>query len=255
MAKNSVIKWRKEDEKVLRKAVSDFNKKVKKLSKGKKDTNYLPSEIDYEGTKDLIKTRSELNRVMKSLSRFSGKEAYKKVMLPSGKQLTAWEKKEISYQKASAVRRIKKRMAQIEKPYYKMGNEEYRRLEAELKRIKNVFNTAGKKFQATVSAIENLGSADYEIRRALIYRENYFKMFKQFKNSPYYDEIVKKLKAIQNPVDFYNKIRNLTFGEYLADIKFMYDSAQSEVALNQMARELGIETEDSEIIEDTEEGE
>lgn len=137
----------------------------------------------------------------------------------------------------------------------KCGNEEYRRLEAELKRIKNVFNTAGKKFQATVSAIENLGSADYEIRRALIYRENYLKMFRQFKNSPYYDEIVKKLNAIQNPLDFYNKIRNLTFGEYLADIKFMYDSAQSEVALNQMARELGIETEDSEIIEDTEEGE
>ena len=120
MARNSVIKWRKEDEKVLRKAVSDFNKKVRKLSKGKKDKSYLPSEIDYEGTKDLIKTRSELNRVMRSLSRFSGTEAYKKVTLPSGKQLTAWEKKEIGYQKASAVRRIKKRMSEIEKPYFKM---------------------------------------------------------------------------------------------------------------------------------------
>ena len=137
----------------------------------------------------------------------------------------------------------------------KCGNEEYRRLEAELKRIKNVFKTSGKKFQATVKAIENLGSSDYEIRRALIYRENYLKMFKQFQNSPYYEEILKKLKAIQNPVSFYKKIKSLTFGEYLADIKFMYDSSQGELALNQMARELGIEAEDTDLAEDTEEGE
>lgn len=120
MARNSVIKWKKEDEKNLRKAVSDFNKKVKKLGKLRKDKSYLPSEIDYEGTKDLIKTRTELDRVIRSLGRFKGQDAFKKVTLPSGESLTAWEKKEIGYQKASAVRRIKKRMAEIEKPYFKM---------------------------------------------------------------------------------------------------------------------------------------
>lgn len=120
MPKNSVIKWRKEDERVLRKAISDFNKKVRKLEKTRKDKSYLPSQIDYEGTKELVKTRSELDRIVRSLGRFSGSEAFKKVTLPSGEELTNWEKKEISYQKASAVRRIKKRMAQIEKPYFKM---------------------------------------------------------------------------------------------------------------------------------------
>ena len=35
--KESVLKWCKEDEKNLRKAVSDFNKKVKKLKKTRKD--------------------------------------------------------------------------------------------------------------------------------------------------------------------------------------------------------------------------
>lgn len=120
MPKNSVIKWRKEDEKVLRKAISDFNKKVRKLEKSRKDKSYLPSQLDYEGTKELVKTRSELDRIVRSLGRFKGQEAFKKVTLPSGEELTNWEKKEISYQKASAVRRIKKRMAQIEKPYFKM---------------------------------------------------------------------------------------------------------------------------------------
>lgn len=120
MAKNSVIKWKKEDEKNLRKAISDFNKKVSKLEKTRKDKSYLPSKIDYAGTKELIKTRSELDRIMRSLGRFKGSEAFKKVTLPSGEELTNWQKKEISYQKASAVRRIKRRMAQIEKPYFKM---------------------------------------------------------------------------------------------------------------------------------------
>lgn len=120
MPKNSVIKWRKEDERVLRKAISDFNKKVRKLEKTRKDKSYLPSQLDYEGTKELVKTRSELDRIVRSLGRFKGSEAFKKVTLPSGEELTNWEKKEISYQKASAVRRIKKRMAQIEKPYFKM---------------------------------------------------------------------------------------------------------------------------------------
>lgn len=120
MPKNSVIKWRKEDERVLRKAISDFNKKVRKLEKSRKDKSYLPSQIDYEGTKELVKTRSELDRIVRSLGRFKGQEAFKKVTLPSGEELTNWEKKEIGYQKASAVRRIKKRMAQIEKPYFKM---------------------------------------------------------------------------------------------------------------------------------------
>lgn len=121
MPKNSVIKWRKEDERVLRKAISDFNKKVSKLEKTRKDKSYLPAKLDYKETREkLIKTRSELDRIVRSLGRFKGSEAFKKVTLPSGEELTNWEKKEIGYQKASAVKRIKKRMAQIEKPYFKM---------------------------------------------------------------------------------------------------------------------------------------
>ena len=120
MSRNSVIRWQKEDTKKLRTAISEFNKRVKKLQKTSKDKSYIPAELDYKGTKDLIKTRSELNRVLNSLGRFKGTKAFKKVTLPSGKTLTAWEKKEISYQKASAVRRIRKRMAEIERPYFKM---------------------------------------------------------------------------------------------------------------------------------------
>ena len=131
----------------------------------------------------------------------------------------------------------------------KCGNEEYRKLEAELKSIQNVFKKRGKEFRKAVSTIENIGSSDYEIRQALLYRENYLKMFEQFKNSEYYDAIVKKIKSYENPLTFYNKIKSLSYGEYLADIKYMYDSKQAELILGQMAEELGIEVQDIDIEE------
>ena len=82
----------------------------------------IPSELDYEASKDLITTRGELNRVLRSLGRFKGSKAYKKVTLPSGEALTEWEKKEIGYQKAVAVRRLNKRMAELKAmhPEYRM---------------------------------------------------------------------------------------------------------------------------------------
>ena len=113
--KESVIKWRKEDERNLKKAVSEFNKKVKKLKSTRKDKSYIPDEIDYSGTKDLISTRNELNRVLESLGRFKGKEAFKKVTLESGQSLTSWELQEIKLQQRQAERRIKRRMAEIKK--------------------------------------------------------------------------------------------------------------------------------------------
>ena len=135
-------------------------------------------------------------------------------------------------------------MSQIEKPYFKMGNEEYRKLQSQLKSIQNLYNKKGKAFKDIVAQIENLGSSDYEIRKALLYKENYLKMFEQFKNSSYYEALLKKLQSFENPITFFNKISSLDYGEYIADIKFMYDSSQVELYLGSMAQELGIDVED-----------
>lgn len=86
------------------------------------------------------------------------------------------------------------------------------------------------------------GSADFEMRRAIIYRENYLRMFKdKFSDYAYYDEIVKKLKEIQNPLDFYETISNLESGEKLKDITFMYNAVDMQKLINKFAEEIGIE--------------
>lgn len=116
----SVIQWKKQDEKELKKAVTKFNKKVARLEKLKGSKDYLPEEVDFEGTKDLIQNRQELKRVINMLDRFTRKGAEKKVTLKSGEEITAWQKNEIAIQKGLATRRIKRQMKEEEKPYFKM---------------------------------------------------------------------------------------------------------------------------------------
>lgn len=116
----SVIQWKKKDEQELKKAVSKFNKKISRLEKLKGSKDYLPEEVDFEGTKELIQNRQELKRVINMLDRFSRKGGEKKVTLKSGEEVTAWQKNEIAIQKGLATRRIKRQMKEEEKPYFKM---------------------------------------------------------------------------------------------------------------------------------------
>lgn len=114
MAKQSLIKWTKEDERELKKTIQKFNKKVNRLEQKVDDESYLPDLVDYTETKKLITTRQELNRVLNSLNRFSKRGAEKQVELPSGIEISKWEKKELQYLKANATRKINKRIRELE---------------------------------------------------------------------------------------------------------------------------------------------
>ena len=212
---------------------------------------------------NLITTRSELNRVLRSLGRFKGKEAFKKVTLPSGQSLTNWELQEIRYQKATAVKRIKRRMNEIkaERPEYftgiSEGNEEYQRLKSTLEAIQNfglkkhvkVSKKRSKElYEEAKARIENWASSDFEMRRAIIYRENYFQMMKErYLGLDHYDEVIEALKKIENPMTFYNKLKNFDYGEQLKDITFMYENTPYQENLNKLAISLGIDIEEDEV--------
>ena len=66
----SKIRWQQKDYVTLGKAVANFNKKINELNKEEKKL-YLPDTINYKEIKENIVTRNELNRVIKSLKRFS----------------------------------------------------------------------------------------------------------------------------------------------------------------------------------------
>ena len=65
----SFIKWTRSDYAKLSYAVREFNKTIDKLDNI--DRNILPEEMNYKELRDNIYSRNELNRIVKSLRRFS----------------------------------------------------------------------------------------------------------------------------------------------------------------------------------------
>mgnify|MGYP003299818884 CR=1 FL=1 len=97
-------------------------------------------------------------------------------------------------------------------------------------------------FEEAKSRIENWGSADFEMRRAIIYRENYFTMLEnKYSTMENYKEVVDRLKQIRNPIEFYKFVSNIESGEKLKDITFMYNTSDFQKIFNKLAEEIGIE--------------
>lgn len=72
----SQIKWKKGDYIRLGQAVGQFNKTKTQVAKLDKDLQkFLPDSQDYKMLKSQIKTRDELNRVIKSLRSFNTENA------------------------------------------------------------------------------------------------------------------------------------------------------------------------------------
>lgn len=72
----SQIKWKKGDYIRLGQAVAQFNKTKTQVAKLDKDLQkFLPDSQDFKILKSQIKTRDELNRVIKSLRSFNAENA------------------------------------------------------------------------------------------------------------------------------------------------------------------------------------
>lgn len=155
--KQQLIKWTSQDERRLKKVVTDFNKRVKRLKektpRGKR--GYIPDEISFTGTRRLIKTKDELERIIDEYSKFKGKEALKKVTLKSGKEITAWEKEKLQKEQKTAINRLRRELKKEKRPEYRMGTPEYQYLKGSLESVKNFEKLTGKKLQQAIKRIEN----------------------------------------------------------------------------------------------------
>lgn len=239
--KQQLIKWTSQDERRLKKVVTDFNKRVKRLKektpRGKR--GYLPDEISFTGTRRLIKTKDELERIIDEYSKFKGKEAYKKVALKSGKKITMWEKEKLQREQKRAIQRLRRELRKEKRPEYRMGTPEYQYLKGSLESVKNFEKLTGKRLQEAIKRIESYGSLDFDMRKATIYRANYMKMLrKEYQNYDNYLKLVRRLNKIPNPIDFYNFIKNSTYGGKVEDIMYMYDSSDGESILANLFEEL-----------------
>lgn len=268
MAKFYLIRWTQSDEKRLKHAVQLFNNKVKRLSKNKSKRNYLPDTIKYNELKAGIKSRSELNRRINSLSRFMKKGA-SDIKFVNDEGITAWELREAKIERRTAKRRYQKELADLKKRkkgtrYSKysrasMGSKRARELQSILKNLKNLEQFKGEEFRKQIARSHNIGTSDFDLRREILFQQNYFTMLqKSFGSLENYKKLVSKLKGI-SPSTFYTFLDKIS--EKYSDIKYMYEQKYNEQFFNQYVKdillELQVDNEEIEEIEDIdfEEGE
>ena len=73
-----------------------------------------------------------------------------------------------------------------------------------------------------IRRIRNVGTKDYELRKAIIYRDNWLNTMKKYKNFKGYKELRKKLENIKDPIEFYKFVSNIE-NENSKDLTYQSD--------------------------------
>lgn len=135
MSKRYNIRWTDNDSNDLRKAVKNFNAKITRLEKKIQKTidtspdknvreqarqlkNALPDRVSVKAKRELITTRQDLKRELKSLQRFTEKGAEQLVEIPDNQynlKLTKWQKQDIINRTRVINRNRKIMLEQVEK--------------------------------------------------------------------------------------------------------------------------------------------
>ena len=215
----SVIRWTRSDYAKLSNAVRRFNKKISELEALEKD--YLPEQYNYSELRDTIYSRRELNRIIRGLNRFTTKESQQQmIVLPSGEEISRWEYNELK----KAMRRSTERITDLARDIVEtdtnvMGDKEFKQLLRTKESIQDLFNRSGYEFRRTAGRTEKWGKTDYELYRASIFRENFMNALKEMRNYKNYKLLKDKLNSIENPIQFYNFVKQ---SDILSDLFLFY---------------------------------
>lgn len=166
--------------------------------------------------------------------------------------MTKWERKELSIQKGIATKNINKELKpllEIDSSGYsraQMGSNEAKELMRTLESFKKIESASNEVLNNIKNRLKIFGASDYDMKKATIYKENYMTMLeKTYKNFENYDKLVEKLNSYENPIAFWNFIKEY---ELLRDIEYMYEFNQhgirgvsTQTRFNRMLEELEID--------------
>ena len=206
---DSKINWRQGDFIRLGQAVSKFNKKINELQ-AEENKLYLPEEINYKEAKENITTRRELNRLINSLRRFQREGAEDLYITQSGEEITKWERRELGIQSRIAQTRLRNELKTLNEPLdsgfsrAQMGSMRVREIEAQIKNLKNIESAVGYEFNRLRERLSRMGTSDYTMKKAIVFRENYLREMEKYSHFDNYEKLMKKLRSFTNPVSFFN---------------------------------------------------
>lgn len=206
---DSQIKWKQGDFVRLGRAVAQFNKKINELQ-AEENKLYLPETISYKEAKENITTRRELNRLINSLRRFQREGAEDLYTTQSGEEITKWERRELGIQSRIAQCRLQNELKTLNEPTESgfsralMGSMRVREINAQIKNLKNIEGAVGYEFNRLRERLSRMGTSDYTMKKAIVFRENYLKEMEKYSHFDNYEKLMKKLRSFTNPVSFYN---------------------------------------------------
>ena len=128
-----------------------------------------------------------------------------------------------------------------------MGSMRGREIEAKLKRIKNIEELEGYEFKRLREQLSKWGVSDYEMKRAIIYQQNYMKELEKYAHLDNYEKLMQALKKYSNPISFY---KFMSKNELTQDLTYQSDQFYTQEAFNSFIEQLGINTEIDSIIEE-----
>lgn len=242
------IRWKRGDYIRLGQAVSNFNKKIRELQQ-EENKLYLPDTIEYKEQREQITTRRELERFINSLRRFNREGAEELYETEAGEQLTKWERQELGIQKRTITKRLNQELKALNEPLdsgysrAQMGSARARSIKAQLQNFNKLEQYTGYEFQRLRQRIKIQGTADYEMRKSIVFRDNYIEEMKKYSHFDNYNKLVEKMESIKNPIEFYNAISN---NELLVDLTYQSDQYYSQMEFNRFVEEWGgIDLDDS----------
>ena len=217
----SYIRWKKDDYKALRSAITRFNNKLKRVESG---TTILPEKLNYKDVKASITTRQELNRTLNSLRSFvSDKSSILPTKLDSGIEVTRWEKRELGRLKRTAVRNLNKELSGLTQTLG-TGNTRINEIKSTLESLEGWQKADTTQFNRLRKRIKYLGKSDLEMQQAKIFQRNFIKAYSKMGRS----EIVEVAKSYKNPLKFWEFIKE----SELIDIQLSYDQSAHLIRLN-----------------------
>lgn len=235
MSRYYKIRWNKSDDQEIKKTVKNFNAKIGRLEKKydklisqetdrekrqqlRIEKNALPERTSAKQMKELVDTRTDLNRELNALKRFSKRGAEEIVESPGTKynlQITKWQRNEMSRRAGVINRKRKDRYEEIynlvaeykgQKLGYKIGDLGMGSVDENQLRPINAFTPSmsradvNKKMEVLIEESQSM----FWDKKELIMKQNYKDALLQS-----YDEedIEKVLKAIDDMdfKDFYYK--------------------------------------------------
>ncbi len=245
MAIQSQIRWKQGDYIKLGRAVSEFNKKINKL-KAEENKLYLPEEYNYKNLKENITTRNELNRIINSLKRFQKEGAEDLYKTQAGEEITKWEYQELKMQNRIATSRLQKELKDIQKtkvgkPYRTQREIE---IEAQIGNLKKFENLTKSEFKKLKSRIRNAGVTDYNMKKAIVFQNNYLNEMEKYSHFANYNILMKKLNSFKNPINFYEFLKDKN--ELIVDLTYQSDENFRQEEFNRFVEEItGEQLEDS----------